>query len=400
MKIAFVIPWYQEQIPGGAEAELRGYVHKLIEAGIDVEILTTRVKEFTADWNVNYYPEGCRQESGITIHRFNVRKRDTEKFGAVNAKLMSDEKISEAEEEIFMREMVNSPDLCKYIKDKHDEYDLFVFIPYMFGTTYYGMLECLDKAVMIPCFHDESYVYMDIYKNAFEYAAGFIYNAEAEKRLANKIFNLSGSEQMVLGVGIDTEYSYDADGFRNKYDIHDPFILYAGRKDVGKNIYLLIKYFREYKKRHHESQLKLVLIGGGEVDLPQDIKKEVIDLGFVDKQDKYDACAASIALCQPSVHESFSIVIMESWLSERPVLVHEKCEVTTDFVKNSNGGLYFKNYYDFEGCINYFIDNPEIATKMGQNGRKYVLNNFAWKIVVNRMIKFFEVIINKGKDNG
>ena len=397
MKIAFVIPWYQEQIPGGAEAELRGYVHKLISAGIDTEILTTRVKEFTADWNVNYYPEGCSEEYGIKIHRFNVKKRNTEKFGDVNAKLMSNERVSKVEEEIFLKEMINSPDLYRYIRDKHDEYDLFIFIPYMFGTTYYGMLECLDKAVMIPCFHDEAYIYIDIYKKAFEHAAGFIYNAEAEKRLANKVFDLSGAEQMVLGVGVDTDHSYDAQRFRDKFGIKDPFILYAGRKDVGKNIYLLINYFREYRKRHKESQLKLVLIGGGQVDVPEDIKDEIIDLGFVDRQDKYDACAASLALCQPSVHESFSIVIMESWLCERPVLVHEECEVTSDFTKNSNAGLYFRTYPEFEGCIDYYLEHEEIAMKMGQNGREYVLANFAWDIVTDKMIQFFERIIRKGR---
>ena len=55
------------------------------------------------------------------------------------------------------------------------------------------------------------------------------------------------------------------------------------------------------------------------------------DLGFVDIQDKYDITAAATLLCQPSKNESFSIVIMESSLCGRPVLVHEACEVTKHF---------------------------------------------------------------------
>ena len=57
-KIAFVIPWYGEGIPGGAEMELREVTAHLQQAGMEVEILTTCVKEFTADWNENYYAAG------------------------------------------------------------------------------------------------------------------------------------------------------------------------------------------------------------------------------------------------------------------------------------------------------------------------------------------------------
>ena len=52
-KIGFVIPWYGENIPGGAEMELREVATHLKEAGMEVEILTTCVKDFNADWNVN-----------------------------------------------------------------------------------------------------------------------------------------------------------------------------------------------------------------------------------------------------------------------------------------------------------------------------------------------------------
>ena len=42
--IAFVIPWFGFDIPGGAEMELKGLVSHLHDAGVKVEILTTCVK--------------------------------------------------------------------------------------------------------------------------------------------------------------------------------------------------------------------------------------------------------------------------------------------------------------------------------------------------------------------
>ena len=159
---------------------------------------------------------------------------------------------------------------------------------------------------------------------------------------------------------------------------------------------LLISYFREFKRRNpSESGLKLVLIGGGRIDIPADCSKEIIDLGFVDRADKYDACAAALCMCQPSTHESFSIVIMESWLCGRPVLVHENCDVTCAFAKESNSGLYFKDFYDFEGAVKYYIDNPETAASMGQTGKTYVEERFTWDVITRKYTEFFEEVSNE-----
>lgn len=390
-KIGFVTPWYGEDIPGGAEMELRGLVTHLQEAGVTLEILTTCVKDFNSDWNVDYYKAVEDSVNGILVRRFRIRKRDVLTFDAVNYKLMNGLAVTEDEEEIYEREMINSPELYQYIRDHKDDYSLFVFIPYMFGTTYYGIQECYEKAVLIPCFHDESYVYMNCFKREFAKVAGMIFHAQSEAELAGRVYDLENVDARVLGEGVYTEYSYNADRFREQFNIRTPFILYAGRKDVGKNIYTLIDYFREWKHRN-ESDLKLVLIGGGEITIPLDIKKEVIDLGFVKQQEKYDAYAAASILCQPSKNESFSLVVMESWICGRPVLVHGKCNVTKHFVKTCNGGLYFDNYFEFEGTVNYVLEHPDIADVMGENGREFVLNNFAWDVIVDKYMTYFKKV--------
>ena len=65
--IAFVIPWFGFDIPGGAEMELKGLVSHLHDAGVKVEILTTCVKEFTSSWSVNHYKQKAYVENGITV---------------------------------------------------------------------------------------------------------------------------------------------------------------------------------------------------------------------------------------------------------------------------------------------------------------------------------------------
>lgn len=388
-KIGFVIPWYGEDIPGGAEMELREVATHLQRAGMDVEILTTCVREFSADWNENYYSAGTAVVEDIAVRRFPVRRRDTAAFDRVNRRLMEGQHLSLQEEKTFVEEMVNSPQLYEYLKDASDDYALYVFIPYMFGTTYYGMQACPEKSVLIPCFHDEAYLYLRLFRQAYIQARGIIYNAMPEMELANKVYDFTTTEQICMGIGMDTNICADADAFRKAYRIQKPFLLYAGRKDAGKNVHTLLRYFAEYKQRHGDSDLQLVLIGGGSIEIPASVRDDVYDLGFVSRQDKYDAMAAAELLCQPSHNESFSLVIMESWLCGRPVLVHSQCAVTRDFARRANGGLYFRNYFEFEGCVQYILTHPEQARTMGQNGGAFVRENFNWDVIVEKYRAFF-----------
>lgn len=178
MKIAFVVPWYGE-IPDCAENECKNTAENLSRNGTEVEILTTCVKEFNSDWSSNYYEEGVSQLNNIITRRFKVRQRNTGFFDRVNLKLMHNQKISAKEEQICIEEMINSNDLYRYLQTHGSHYDLF--IPYMFGTAYYGSQIHPKKLFLIPCLHDECYAYMDIYKNMFQNVAGLIFHAEPKQ---------------------------------------------------------------------------------------------------------------------------------------------------------------------------------------------------------------------------
>jgi len=390
-KIGFIIPWYGENIPGGAEAALRGITSHLITSGIDVEVLTTCVEKFLSDWNCNYYPEGTDIVAGVPVRRFPVCESDADVFHRVNHKLMQNKEISLDEEDTFLKEMINCPTLYEYLDKNKDEYALYVFIPYMFNTSYYGAQICPEKSILIPCLHDESYAHLKRYKEVYSKLRGMIFLAKPEYDLANKLYELSSTDTSTIGSGLDTEISGEPERFRNKYSIVGDFILYAGRKDVGKNVDTLLGYFYMYSTRN-PGKLKLVLIGGDELHIPEQARENVIDLSFIPIQDKYDAYSAALCLCQPSLNESFSIVIMESWLCGRPILVHERCPVTKSFAQESKGGLYFSDYHEFEGCLDYYLSNKEKASYMGILGREFVIKNFSWDVITGKYIDFFRQV--------
>lgn len=391
-KVAFVVPWYSQGMTGGAEFAYKNIAIRLKEKGVPVEILTTCVKEFTSDWNKNYFNEGTEEVEGMTIRRFEVKHRDTRMFDSINYKLINNMFTTNEEQQIFMDEMINSPKLYEYIKYNSDDYQCYIYIPYMFGTTYYGIKACPEKSILIPCLHDESYAYMDPIKELFQMTKGIIYLSQAESELAESIYNIKDKYKQVIGVGIEDVAQYDGGQFKMKYNLTNPFILYAGRKDAGKKVDLLLEYFRRFIKSNSNVDLELVLIGGGDIDISKDITHRVHDLGYLPMEDKYNAYKAATLFCNPSQFESFSIVIMESWYAGTPVMVNGKCEVTKQFCINSNGGFYFNNYFEFEEIIKTILNNEDIRDIVGKQGKKFAKDNFLWETVINKYIYFINNI--------
>ena len=382
MKLAFVIPWYGEHIPGGAEYATRRLAETLAARGRAVEVLTTCIRDFHSDWSKNHHRAGATVENGVTVRRFKVVHRDTVQFDELNGRLLQDQVLTPEEEAQFMQEMVKSPALLDFIQTHCVDYQFF-FTPYLFSTSYYGIQVGGDYTWLIPCLHDESYACMQIVKEMFQSAQGVLFLSRPEMELAHRLYDLKNARTGILGVGVDDGPTGDSWRFRDLTGIRDPFILYIGRRDAGKNVPRLIDYFCQYREMHRRA-LKLVLIGSGEIAVPSNHRDDIIDLGFVTPQTKADALAAAALLCQPSRNESFSLVIMEAWLAGTPVLVHADCAVTADHCRRSNGGLYFGDYFEFAGCLDFLLDHPEVARRMGQRGGQYVRTNFNWDAVIKR----------------
>ena len=388
-KVAFVTPWYGPDIPGGSEAEARRLVHHLHEAGFEVEVLTTCIQDFHADWGKNYHRPGVEQINGVEVHRFPVLPRDQDAFSQVNWRLMHNLSITAVQEQTYINHMFQVPALFEHIAQQTQPM-LFIFIPYMFATTYHGAKIHPDRSIIIPCLHDESYARLGIYHEVLPQVRALVLHVEAELALANQLYGTAnGQIRAVLGEGVDCDFVADGQRFRDKYQLPGPFMLYAGRRDAGKNVPLLLQYWQRYQRANGRFP-HLILIGPGNIQVPPGAN--IIDLGFVSVQDKYDAYAAADIFCLPSVNESFSIVTMESWLTETPVLVHGHCAVTREHCLKSNGGLYFTNYDEFAATADYLWQNPAIARQMGQNGRQYVLDNFQWPQIIEKYKKLITTI--------
>ncbi len=387
MRVAFVAPFYGAGASGGAEAECRQTALRLAKAGVEVEVLTTCLLDLAHGMTVNAHAPGVTRDDDVLVRRFPADVFDPGPFARLNQRLIDGDALAEDEERAFMARHVNSFALYRYIADQRDRYDWFCFIPYLFGTTCHGTQLCPEKAVLIPCLHDEGYARMRLVRDLFTRVRRIAFHTPAEFRLAEALYghDSTAGRRLLIGEGVETQFPSDPARFRTRHGIDAPFVLYAGRKDATKNVPTLIAFFAAYK-RARASAVKLVLVGPCEAAIPADMRTEILDLGFVPDQDKKDAYSAALALCQPSRNESFSIVMMEAWACGVPCLVHGGCAVTREHVVRSGGGLYFEAFAEFAGALDYLMANPAMRAELGAAGKRFVRANFDWPVIIRRYI--------------
>lgn len=395
-KVAFVVQRYGAEVNGGAETLARQMAEHLNKE-YDVSVLTTKALDYIT-WE-DYYKEDYEVINQVRVRRFPVDKpRNIKEFSRLCKKVLDNEKHTLAmEEEWFDKQGPYSPGLIQYIKDNKDNYDVFIFMTYLYYTTVKGLPVVKDKAVLIPTAHDEAPVYLKTFREIFNMPRGIFYLTHEECEFTQKLFNNSNiiNNNGYGGSGIEIPDSVNADFIKDKYGIED-YIVYAGRIDVSKGCKELFKYFKKYK-RHNKNNLKLVLIGKEVMRVPHN--SNIISLGFVSEQEKYDVMAGARALIMPSAFESLSIVVLEALGLGIPVICNGKCDVLKGHCKRSGAGIAYEDYRQFEAAINRVINeigsDEDLCRTIRNNAMEYVRNNYTWDIIMKRFNEVIEACARK-----
>jgi glycosyltransferase involved in cell wall biosynthesis len=381
-KFGFVSPRYGLNILGGAERHIRGWAEQLAQRGYPVEVLTTCTARMD-NW-INHFSPGTETINGVTVRRFATRPVDPSVFHNVLSRANHGQYVSYADEQAFMQHNLQSVDMIDHLRAHREEYAAVTCAPYLFGTTYWVIDALPERAMLLPCMHDEPAARFRVTREMLERVAGILWNTSAERTFAHTTLGLANPYGRLVGYGFDIDVPPgDGAAFRAKYRLPDTLLLYSGRIEGGKNVPLLLDYFTRYKDKH-PGDLTLVLTGTGDVPMPQ--RPDVVAVGMLPESDLPGAFAAALALCQPSLNESFSIVMMEAWLQQRPVLVHAGSPVTSGHVYASGGGLTFDDYASFATALHQITGNPGYAAELGRRGQAYVQHEYSWDAVTNRLL--------------
>lgn len=393
-KIAIINQRYGLEVNGGSEYYTRLIAERL-NRNYQVEVLTTQALDYDT-WQ-NFYKEKTEYINDVCVRRFPVRrKRNSKAFRIVNKiTRMFGKYVPVLEKWWVKKQGPYSPDLVQYIKMNKDEYDLFIFVTYLYYPTYKGISEVGRKSILIPTAHDEPYIYFKSYKKVFEEAGGYIFLTQEEKDFIEKQFKreTEGKYSRVLGAGIEIpevllsageKTEEECRDWRAEYKLTDPYFIYVGRVDYGKNCDELFRYFMKYIRDRSpvfQNSCKLVVIGKAQMPVP--VHPDIIYLGYVEERVKYAAIASARSLILPSKYESLSISVLEAMALAVPVIVNGSCEVLKGHCLKSNAGLYYNNYEEFKtACdfMNHEGDSHEYR-EMKSNGKKYVEHNYRWELI-------------------
>lgn len=392
-KILFVVQRYGLEVNGGAELHCRQLAERLKDE-YDVSVLTTCAIDYVT-WK-NEFKEGIEHINGVKVIRKKVDfERNQKKFNKISAKLNNEKDNINLGIEWQEAQGPHSAELIKYLEDHKDDYDVIIFLTYLYYTTYFGLKVSPEKSILIPTAHDEPPIYYSIFNETFNSPKAILYSTTTERDFVNKRFKNDYIENDIVGLGVDiNENTQDID-LEKTFGIKDDYVVYVGRIDESKGCKEMFEYFLEYKKTYN-SNLKLVLAGKSAMEIPRN--KDIVTLGFVSEDEKVNLIRKSKLLILPSKFESLSLSTLEAMYLKVPVLLNGKCEVLKQHAILSNGGLYYENKWEFLETLNYLIGNSKIAERMGDNGRRYVDENYKWDVIIKKLkeaIKYVYTIHSK-----
>ncbi|MGQ9502029.1 MAG: glycosyltransferase family 4 protein, partial [Anaerolineae bacterium] len=335
------------------------------------------------------YPAGVSYTNGVLIRRFPIQR-------GPNIELQGQQEsetrmLAHTRSARWFRINPHSPALYHYLRTHGRGYHLIIILDYFPGLSLYAGIANSGRTVIYPQLHNEPIAYLPPVRYLLDSANGIMFNCVPERDFAYYNLGVSNPHAAIVGVGVETDHIGQADRFRKKYNVIEPFLLYVGRLDHAKNVLSLVRYFSVYKSRFDQCDLKLVLMGRGNLTLPRD--PDILLVGQGSEQDKYDAMAAALAVCQPSLLESLSIVSLEALGQGTPILVHGRNDVTRYHCVTGNCGLYFYSQDDFALTLDLLYTRPQMRDRLGQNGREYV-QQYSWGAVEQRLVDAIERFAN------
>ncbi len=199
-------------------------------------------------------------------------------------------------------------------------------------------------------------------------------------------FHIPPSKIILAGNGVDDKFIK-----KNSTPKPQPLtnLLFIGSLSAHKGIKTLINSFNHLVLNQNQTNLRLIIAGQKTLYYPV-IKQQIntlpksvsqkIKFVFNFPQNKLQKLIDNAyLLILPSHYESFGLVVIEAWARGKPVIT-SNIPALNEIVSQAKGGLSFKldDFQHLSSQIMKLIKSPQTAVILGQNGKKYVKNNYLW----------------------
>jgi len=176
-------------------------------------------------------------------------------------------------------------------------------------------------------------------------------------------------------------------------------LLFLGRLHPVKGLDLLAKAFGMIARGRDDVYL---LIAGPDSDgykakIKQTLEKErtldkFIFTGMLEGRKKSAALSGSDIFVLPSYSEGFSMAILEAMISKLPVIITRQCNFP-EVTEYETGIIIEPGSKQLAQAICKLLDDPQLCKKMGENGKRLVLEKFTWDKIADKNLPGIKLLI-------
>lgn len=254
-------------------------------------------------------------------------------------------------------------------------------------------------------------IHKKIFNKLFDITFGLNILEDAAKLIA--LSNIEHEEYLNMGLNenkiVIIPNGVDADSFtrlpklgsfKKKWGIseNNNIILYVGRIHRVKGIDFLLDAFAKSVRKH----VVLVIVGpydGYLSSVEERVRKlgindRVIFTGYLSEEDKLATYVDSKMVVYPAAYEPFGLVPLEAALCLRPVIVASG-NVMAEIVKQGDFGLtvQYGNIFSLAKVMEILLTNEHLANEMGRKGRDFVMKNFSWDNITEKLEKVYAEVV-------
>lgn len=227
--------------------------------------------------------------------------------------------------------------------------------------------------------------------------------SNSTKRDLIRMFKVPARKIKVIYEAADKQYRVindkkELEGFRAKYGINYPFVLYVGTLEPRKNIPRLVNAFGRVKKKGYPH--KLIIVGKkgwkykaifGMIKKLR-LEKEIVFTGFIEEKELPLFYNAADAFVFPSLYEGFGLPVLEAMQCGCPVIIANNSslpEVAGDAALKANP----KDAQDIATKIERVLKDKKLRVKLAQKGVKQAMR-FSWKRCAKETLDLYKEVLD------
>ncbi len=222
---------------------------------------------------------------------------------------------------------------------------------------------------------------------------------------SNWMYNMAKSSALLQKKRIDhVPNTIDVELFKKRTKIRKPLEISDSKKlvlfgaidatsDANKGFAFLDCAIRQLDKSKYE----LIVVGGKSTDVYDNNLPKVHNVGYVaDEYQMVEYLSVADVVVVPSKQENFSNMILEAMACSTPVVAFD-IGGNSDLIRHKQNGYLAEAFdsKDLANGIDWVSSDSERNLELSNNAREYVVNNFNMRIIAEKHIALYKILIGK-----